>query len=537
MQGVDTEVAFSVVPGMEVVPWTQRRITKPRKVHCVHAARTEKVFGVHNSSLANLGRALHERVFRVQGEDGLVEPPKPVEGLIESKCSWYRRSLRNECQFLPRHSRQQVVECYVGQKRLVYQKAADSLLTRPLTSADAKIKAFVKAEKINFSDKPDPAPRLIQPRAPRYNVELGRYLRINEKRILKLIDRIAGEPTVMKGYNVEQLGSILSQKWNKYSDPIAVGLDASRWDQHCSVEALRFEHSIYESLFPGDKYLKWLLSLQIVNQGIGLAKDGGIRYTVHGCRMSGDVNTSLGNCLLMCGLVMSYARERGITLSLANNGDDCVVVMERNDLKAFSKGLGEWFLDMGYKLTIEDPVDVLEQLEFCQSQPVCVSGKWRMVRTPRNSVGKDAYTIVSMQGPGDARAWCAAVGDCGLTLTAGLPVLQNLYDKYRHWGKGARPSKAFRSIVLEYGNVERVRGLEAKLKPESVSPSTRISFYKAFGVSPDLQVATEKQIDNLSDITLVSSPVETSFRHLPSTFFTEQFHGFSTCLPRLQPLQ
>lgn len=528
-------MAFSVVPGMEVVPWTQRRLTKPRKVHCVHALKSNKIFGVHNSSLRNLGRALHERVFRVQGPSGLVPPPQPIAGLIEERCAWYRQALVDSVPFLPRSSRQQVVDCYTGQKRVIYQRAADSLRSHPLSSADARIKAFVKAEKINFSDKPDPAPRLIQPRAPRYNVELGRYLRLNEKKLLHQIDVVAGEPTVMKGYNVDELGRIMHRKWCKYTDPVGVGLDASRWDQHCSVEALRFEHSIYKAIFPGDTYLSWLLEKQISNSGMGLAKDGGIRYQIQGCRMSGDVNTSLGNCILMCGLVLSYLKERGINGSLANNGDDCVVVLERNDLGAFSEGLGEWFLQVGYNLTIEDPVDILEQVEFCQSQPVCVAGRWRMVRTPKTCVGKDAYTIVSIQGPKDAQAWCAAVGDCGLTLTAGLPVLQNVYNRYKVLGKGSRPSKAFRSFVLEYGNTERLRGIKPRLEVTEVAMSTRVSYYKAFGVSPAIQVLTEKSVEALGMVSLISSPVETYSFPMPFVFQPEQLEGFTSCLPKYNP--
>lgn len=532
MHGFDTSVNFECVEGMEVVSWDPRRVIKPRRVHCVEKLTGDIRFGVHNSSLTNLGRALHERVFRVKGVNGLEPPPQPLKGAIGARCGWFRDQILSRVSYMPRHSRQQVVECYTGQKRNLYQRAADSLRHVPLSRADARIKAFVKAEKINLTAKIDPAPRLIQPRGVRYNVELGRYLRINEKRILHLIDSVAGEPTVMKGYNVVQAGTILAEKWGKFVSPIGVGLDASRWDQHCSVEALRFEHSIYNGLFPNDPYLQELLDMQLVNSGIGLAKDGGIRYTVKGCRMSGDVNTSLGNCLLMCALVLSYCREVGVSASLINNGDDCVVLMEREDYGKFSLGLTNWFLECGYNLVVEDPVDVLEQVEFCQSQPVNVDGEWRMVRQPKTSVSKDSYTIVSLQTPGDCESWCKAVGDCGLTLTAGVPCLQNLYYNYRVAGKDRNPSRRFRNLVIEWGNVERVRGLAAQDMMRPVSASTRVSYYKAFGVSPDLQLACENALTKMCHMDLDSSPGETIQREPLTSVYAEWVDGMSACLPK-----
>lgn len=532
LEGFDTKVQYQCVEGMEVVSWDPRKVIKPRRVHCVEKLTGDIRFGVHNSSLTNLGRALHERVFRVKGEAGLEAPPKPLVGVFRERCEWFKDELLSKVSYLPRHSRQQVVECYTGQKRSLYQRAADSLLTVPLSTADARIKAFVKAEKINLTSKDDPAPRLIQPRSVRYNVELGRYLRINEKRILKLIDTVAGEPTVMKGYNVLQAGRILAEKWGKFVDPVGVGLDASRWDQHCSVEALRFEHSIYKGLFPNDHYLSWLLDMQLVNHGIGLAKDGGIRYVVNGCRMSGDVNTSLGNCLLMCGLVLSYCRQVGVRASLINNGDDCVVLMEREDYSRFSLHLSQWFLECGYNLVVEPPVDVLEQVEFCQSQPVCVDGEWRMVRQPKTSVSKDSYTIVSLQTTGDCESWCKAVGDCGLTLTAGVPCLQDLYLNYKVAGKDRNPSRRFRNLVIEWGNVERMRGLATQSKLLPIAASTRVSYYKAFGISPNLQVACEKALTRMRGFDLMSSPGETIHREPNSAVFNEWLDGMQACLPK-----
>ena len=70
-----------------------------------------------------------------------------------------------------------------------------------------------------------------------------------------------------------------------------------KFDMHVSPAALAWEHSIYTSIFPRDKFLKKLLRWQMNNRGAGYCGDGSLKYSVTGKRFSGDMNTGLGNCL------------------------------------------------------------------------------------------------------------------------------------------------------------------------------------------------------------------------------------------------
>ena len=74
---------------------------------------------------------------------------------------------------------------YVGRKRGIYERAYTSLMVRAIGVRDAWVNTFVKAEKVNFDKKTDPAPRVIQPRSPRYNLEVGRYLKLYEKELFR----------------------------------------------------------------------------------------------------------------------------------------------------------------------------------------------------------------------------------------------------------------------------------------------------------------------------------------------------------------
>jgi hypothetical protein len=91
-----------------------------------------------------------------------------------------------------------------------------------------------------------------------------------------------------------------------------------------------------------------------------------LHYEVEGARMSGDMNTSSGNCMIMVSLVFAYLSEKRIKWRLANNGDDCVIVIEQKHLGKL-EDLPKWFLKMGFRMEVEEPVYEFERIEFCQT--------------------------------------------------------------------------------------------------------------------------------------------------------------------------
>jgi hypothetical protein len=200
--------------------------------------------------------------------------------------------------------------------------------------------------------------------------------------------------------------------------------------------------------------------------------------------MSGDINTSLGNCLIMCGLVWQYLDELGIKGRLANNGDDCIVVFSRRHLSRFMFSLEAWFLKFGFTMKVEPPALYFEAIEFCQTHPVWTPDGWVMVRDPRTAIAKD---LVSLQ-PLDTSlaAYLGAVGECGLAATGGIPVFQEFYKSMLVAGK---PSKLAEVSHMLGG----LRFLAAGMKRVygDIHPKTRASFEAAFGLLPDEQVHLE----------------------------------------------
>lgn len=459
-----------------------------------------RVVGLHNNSVANGLRAVKERVFGVVGPNGTLEPPpKPIPGAFDC-CIEFRSAVIAECEQVPHWTVPEFLDTYRGQKRARYEAAAESLKCRAVCSADADIKAFVKAEALNLEDKPDPAPRIIQPRGARYNLCLGRYLKPAEHALYEAVAKVWGGPTIMKGYNAAGVARELKAMWDSFDDPVAVGLDASRFDQHVSIAALEYEHGFYKALFPGDAELKTLLSWQLRNNGTFCGTDGTFHYQTEGCRMSGDMNTALGNCLLMCAMVFAYAKLVGVTARLANNGDDCVVFMSRSSLKAFQSQLSGWFRDRGFTLTVEDPVYVFEQVSFCQCQPVLANRSYVMVRHPDMGLAKDCTNKTPDMGSPvrSFRRWSYQVGVAGLSLAGEIPIYSAAYDALKRIGIPCKKAQGFGN--LDSGFEYMARGMRSS---NHVTQASRESFHRAFGVLPSEQVDLENKFAQITEPTQV----------------------------------
>jgi len=484
---------------MKVLDWEFTKEVRQRSLVCVSACAFGQNWGVHNNTIANLGRALHERVFCVSdGKGGLIPPPRPkfdeFDGLDEFRDLWLNCLV--PCR---QYSHEDVIRGYSGRKAKRYSNAYESLLQYPVTEEDGKLTAFLKAEKTNLTLKPDPAPRLIQFPNPRYSLDLMTYLKFNEKNFMNAIDGVWGEPTVMSGYNCVELGEKMAEKWAIYDSPVAVPLDFSRFDQHCSLEALEYEFSYYLAAFADDEHLAFLLDMQLYPEGKAVAGDGAIAYQCRGGRGSGQINTSMGNKIIVCSLMWHYFKEIGLNASLANMGDDCVIFLDNSQLNLLNETLTSWWIAKGYNAVVEDPCYELEHIEFCQSNPVCVNGQWVMVRNPEKALTKDCISLQSSETVTQIASTYMAISTCGRIINSGVPISYALHDAlYRassKYVKRVEISDEFMFKSVEYGNYERMKGLTFVRR--KISDSTRLSYYKAFGITPDIQVALEKYYNGL----------------------------------------
>lgn len=430
-----------------------------------------------------------ERVFFVKKSKDFVRPPQPRPGYFKYRLQKFRSSLLRGFVSTAPDTEEQFLSYYQGRKRVIYQAAVDSLFVSEVERKDAYMTSFVKAEKINFTAKPDPAPRLIQPRTPRYATRVGQYIKPIEHRLYDAIDRTFGAHVVAKGKNALARGALLREAWDSLHQPVAVFLDASRFDQHISKQALQWEHSVYLAAYQGDPFLQTLLSWQLENRGFIYCGDGSVKYSVEGCRASGDMNTSLGNVLIMCGLMYQFLREwGGPGARLVNDGDDCVVIVERRMLQTVTEMACPWFLNFGFTMKVEGHTDVFERIEFCGSQPVFTGEHWVMVRNPHTTLDKDLISVKPIRDQPTWKRQMTAIAQCGLALAGNIPVFCAFYDML--------DQRVVVKRELETGMDYLARGMEGERRVPT--PEARASFFMAFDITPDEQVALESFYDTVT---------------------------------------
>ena len=477
----------------------RQAIVRPRESTHFCGLSPPRTLGTFGGDINTMASALLERMYycRVDGE---LKPPLPVDDwIVRDRCSWFADKLHEIIPSFTPVSLWDFSQMYKGPKKVIYERAVCSLYANPVRRRDAESNSFVKREKAKFKK----APRCIQPRDPRYNASIGRFLKPLEHHLYAAVAKAMGEGAVVtKGLNLVSVAGCLLQKWNNFKRPVALGLDATAFDAHVSPPWLRWEHSIYNGVFK-DPQLAKLLTWQIDNRGKSFCPDGKLRYKVQGRRFSGDMNTGLGNCLIMCSMVYSYAQSCGVKINLANNGDDCVVFMEQEDLERFSAGISKWFSEMGFRLTFEPPAYNFEAIEFCQMHPVLIGDEWRMVRTPRVAFEKDTMCTLTVSRE-EYLAWLAGVSECGLATASGVPVMQEFYVNLR----AAAGGRVAPERLVEYTGMKHLsRGMVSKVVP--VDEASRYSFWLAFGVDPDTQVAIEQDLKRTRETCILDGFVPT----------------------------
>lgn len=474
--------------------------------------------GVFNNTVANGYRAFAERYFTCKVGDGF-EPALSTgdeQWMEDPLMREFCEQLHGNMDLAPTIGVHDVVELYKGTKYKTYMQAEDRYWRDGLKQMDAALKSFVKFEKCDLLK----APRVINPRDTKFNLVLGKFLKPNEKNYFKAIGKIYGQShVVIKGMDALKCAQAIEECWNDTHNPVAIGGDASKFDMHVSRSALKFEHICYLRNYC-DTYehalltrwwgevqfkrgvafseqwndrdqLAWLLAGQLDNQGIAYFKDGKLKFKMSGTRASGDLNTSLGNCIIMCALTYCWQKTCGVKCRLANNGDDCVYFIRKQDEIAWRSGFDEYYRSRGFRMVLEETVDELCQVEFCQCHPISTFEGLKMVRNPKSLIEKAAMCLMPSQTIGGLRKWMMAVGIAEGSLGRGVPVIQNFATAMRR--NGVRCTDRYMSNAFRQSG--RVYQADFNVRVEPITDRARIDFYSAWGITPDQQVALEKYYD------------------------------------------
>jgi len=163
-------------------------------------------------------------------------------------------------------------------------------------------------------------------------------------------------------------------------------------------------------------------------------------------------------------------------------------MMESSDLHHFTTGFEDYFRQCGFRLTIEPAVYCFERIEFCQTQPVYLGEEWRMLRNPNVTIQKGSMCTLPVPNTRVLRRWMMSVGLCEGALNEGVPVLQHWAAAMRR--NGLKASSKFQQSVWR-GTTRGYYYIGRDVRTKPISVEARVSFFKAFGITPDEQIALE----------------------------------------------
>lgn len=447
--------------------------------------------GVHASCNHNEFAALAQRSFAP-----LPKPPdaplgQPVTALFERLGKLSRRYGG------VKWSDRTTALSYDGSLRRRYLEAERSMKeSGPLRKSDWFLRAFLKAEK--FKPGKWSKPRLIFPRSPRYNLRLASWLKPFEHWLWGVLTakRLFGGSTtrvVAKGLSPRSRANLIARKFAQYRDCVCFEVDGKAFEAHVTRPQILGEHSVYLSAYGGDSDLRRVLSRQLELVG---ATVGGIRFSRPGGRASGDYNTGMGNTLIMLALTVAVMESFGVPFDILVDGDNALVFLPGLCAGSVISDFHSRALEFsGHEMTLEKPVTVLEEIRFGQSAPVSLGHGlgYTMVREPLKVLSGMCASHVHLHSEKFGRRYLHGVARCELSLARGVPVLQAATLKLLSTTDSRRQVGA--DHYRDYFVIGAWLAEERAALP--VSMEARLSYQRAFGLTPEGQQVMEKSFKGL----------------------------------------
>lgn len=449
------------------VPCVINRATYPH----VSFARWDlpQVAWTHNGCLCNEVIALR---YRHQ-----VATPE-VKGDIDDK--YFKRLLKDNPVGLHPMTKWGVIQTYEGAWRSKYIAAKEKLDLHGWKDEYSIVNIFTKDD-LEMST-PEKAPRAIQYRDPCFMLMHGTYIKPIEKWFYSLRDeygtRIVGKAD---GYTI---ASDLMQKADAFADPVFLLLDASKFDSCVDSKWLRYTHRCYRRLFKtGLGFLHRLSALTLENRG---RSKRGIKYKTKGTRMSGDMDTGLGNSLIMWTLLKGFLDLVDVKGSIYVNGDDSVVVIERRDL--FKTTDMSYFHQMGFNMKYEVAKDI-DEVEFCQARLLETDYGFTMARNPWRVIGKTGWSTTNY-GKRKARDHVHTLGLCERAASWGIPIASAVASAFLK----ATPGGKYRYLTPWLNNHYASMRKWWKTGEPRISIQTRVNFEMVWGIPVSEQHSIENSI-------------------------------------------
>lgn len=377
-------------------------------------------------------------------------------------------------------------------KRRRYLDAYDSLQVSPVSRKDARVEMFIKADKVDHCGLEAKKPRAIQGRNPRYNLELATHMKPIEHALMSwkgLRRGVVRTRVFAKGLDAKGRASLIIKKTRAFARPCVVSLDAHSMDASVLPVHLECNDACYLAMCPGSGFER-LLSWRKVNIG---RTSHGIRYSLRGNRMSGDLDTGIGNSLISYVYISAAMRYLGLRKwDILCDGDDVLLFMDGRasmvDLKAACLRYG--FDVDGDVVEIKSEEDLCH-VEFCRSRIVWTPRGHTLCRNPARALACFGVSHRFASVPlAVYRRYLKGCAMCESHASWDLPLLGP-------WAWTAYTSLEGKPI-LDDEDMWRggVHLSDPRAVPSRVHPKTRRHFELAFGFSVEQQLEFESRNDS-----------------------------------------
>lgn len=292
---------------------------------------------------------------------------------------------------------------------------------------------------------------MIQARHISFNIEYGRYIKPIE-------DRLCGFVQFGKGTNLNIASKIysLSKRFTHYTE-----IDHTTFDAHVTKEMLQLTHTYYQSCYFHNKELR-LLSKKTLNNACKTRTK--IKYRVKGTRMSGDVDTSLGNSLINYAILKEVISKLYGKTEIIVNGDDSIIFTNRGVEPEILK---TELLKYNMESKVQESVTNIHKVEFCKNRLV-INSKGRPTLMINPSRLTSIYGMTYRQ-TNDYVEYLRQVCVCNIAMNISNPLAQ-------YWSLIYKENFTKKLNLLEIINFDKIE-LQTKIIAINELKHTPISEY------------------------------------------------------------
>jgi hypothetical protein len=382
------------------------------------------------------------------------------------------------------YSYTEICEKYTGGKRTRYENARETLIHQmKLRKKDTEVSVFVKGDVFNLLRKIGD-PRIICARSTRFMLSFGRYIH-GIQDCLKSA-KMDGLRIFCKGLNMKQISKLIHKKWNRFQEPVCFTLDCARFDRHVTKEQLLESYAFFRHLLPSEHR-------QQFNELCKLKKEIVTRiFLSQYRRCTGEMDTSVGNCVIMTSIIMGIMRLYFPTIKydLCDEGDDCLVFMERRFFNVFNNAVICYFRVVGHQLKIENVAYQIADIKFCQHVPVFFNGEHSMMPNPIKVINRMINTFKHHHIKKNLSIIGTTITGFAL-MYPGVPVIAEYCKTLLGLLGKFKKTKAlvFKPYHLQFFglNMLKIQTKENLNKAFSVTYEARVSLLHSWGMSINLQ--------------------------------------------------